>query len=140
MERDFYTRELLTQKPAVLLLGSGAELTAFVHALNKDYNIEPRVYAESRFAFIPGLSRGRFQRIKHPGNEYYIIHTLLDFYSESDDARQTALLIPCTPYYVDLVARNTRLLEPYFIIESLKNLMDVLPSLMPKAKKKVKMC
>lgn len=41
MERDFYTRELLTQKPAVLLLGSGAELTAFVHALNKDYNIEP---------------------------------------------------------------------------------------------------
>ena len=87
MERPLYTRELLIQKPAVLLLGTAADLAAIVHALNKDYDIEPLVYTESRFAFVPGLLRCGYRRIKYPGNEYYIIHTLLDFYSDLDAGR-----------------------------------------------------
>jgi len=130
---------LLAQKPAVLLLGPETGHMAIIHALNKDYGIEPLVYSESRPGFVPGLLRYCFRRIKHPDNEYYIIRTLLDFNSDSE-SRQTVLLVPCTPYYEEMIKRHTGLLEPYFIIKSAEELIEALPTLTRKAKKKVKTC
>jgi predicted ATP-grasp superfamily ATP-dependent carboligase len=130
---------LLTHKPAVLLLGPETGHMAIIHALNKDYRIEPLVYSESRPGFVPGLLRYDFKRIKHPGNEYYTIHTLLDF-SSSSESRQTVLLVPCTYYYEEMIARNTGLLEPYFIIKPAGDLIEALPTLTRKAKKKVRTC
>ncbi|HOA84888.1 MAG TPA: hypothetical protein PKN17_02535, partial [Bacillota bacterium] len=72
-------------------------------------------------------------------NEYYIIRTLLDFNSDSE-SRQTVLLVPCTPYYEEMIKRHTGLLEPYFIIKSAEELIEALPTLTRKAKKKVKTC
>ncbi len=128
--------DLLTQKPPVIILGAGRGCSELIHALNTDYRIEPYLFAGKRLAAIPGLTRCKFVRLRHPENRELVIQTLLDF-SPSRDDRQTMLLIPGTPEYSHLVEKYRQTLEAFFILLSVEKLGGSLPTLMRRKRREI---
>lgn len=128
---DTCMENLLEQKPYILLFGAGPGISELIHALNKDYEIEPFVYAEKRVSAIPGIIRFKYAKLKYPENKFYLLHTLLDF-NDDIHIRQTTLLIPCTAIYEQFVTEFKDTLETSFIIISLNILRDALPTLQQK--------
>ena len=122
---------ILKSRPFVILLGKTQITPIVINAINKDYDIIPYLYSTARPHHISGILRYKFFRLKYPENLYYIILTLKDF-SKNNDNRYTAILIPMTKKYSNLVETNKEDLESSFIIRSPEFLINSLPTIASK--------
>lgn len=122
---------LLKARPFVILLGITQITPILINALNKDYDIVPYIYAESRPHYIPGILRYKYFKLKFTENLYYILHTIKDFPKKYDNM-YTAILIPMTKKYYDLVETSKEDLESSFIIKSPEFLINSLPTIASK--------
>lgn len=119
--------DFLRQTPSVYFLGCGHDTAALITALNKDYGIEPLLFASHRPFSVNPFLRYRFRRLLLPGNKYYTVRSLLDL-ADGDSDRRIILLVPCTPDSEALAESYSDILETSFIIKSSGYLERLLPS------------
>ena len=99
-----------------VLLGDTADLRETARNLHTRYGVLSHVFSRKPSLALRLCIYVKLHTVRATKKEALMIHALLDFARQLDHADRILCLIPCSPYYAELMQEHRAELESYYIL------------------------
>lgn len=122
---DFIMKDILSGEIVPILLGLSLETGETAHRMYRKYGVVSHVFCD-KIPFPMRLTLCmKFHTVPHTADERLMLHALLDFAGQLENADVILYLIPCTESYANMIWHNRDLLERRFVIANREEMMRV---------------